>query len=53
VEQDEAGGAVVTNEHKLDGTCWCHSLIETLPDGRKVEKHNTTLTGIRIHVAAS
>lgn len=28
-------------EHRLDGTCPCGPVIETMPDGRRIEKHNT------------
>lgn len=31
-------------EHKLDGTCPCAPVVETLPDGRRVEKHNTRVS---------
>lgn len=41
--ENESGG------HDLGGACWCWPVIETLDDGRKIEKHNTTMTGLRVH----
>lgn len=35
------------NGHALEGSYWCAPVTETLPDGRQIEKHNTTFLEIR------